>query len=568
MNYVLEYIQEIESGKTTVNKKVRKLYCEILKPIIEGKSDKYYFNEKKGERVIKFMEGFCKQRTGKWRGKPLKLLLFQKAKWQSIFGILHRDTNLRRFREVFDVRGRKNCKTTEHAAIALYLLREEGGAEVYAAASTYAQANKLWNEAKSMVAQNPDLSANKKPSRGLIGTGPYNWRNNPQSDIFIEKMDSHFIALTSNVDALDGLNSSAAVIDEVHTLQREIYDLIKQSMSAREQPLLSMISTAGFIREGLYDDIYNYAIQVLNGIAEDDTLFPLIYDLDDPIQMFDESCWIMANPAIDVVKSRQDLRILIKRMAHDLNLANTVKVKDFNIRGVENKAWMPFDVFNKEKQYTPEQLVAFSKIVVGGFDLSRTGDMTAFTTLRFDWKEGQIVAETMYWITQNFYDSEITSNSKVPWKQWIDRGLIRISGTSAINYRDISEYVLDNFHNKEYQYQFIGYDSYSAVYLVDELANYGYTKDKCLIPVIQGFKSLSIPMQQLETDLRENRFTYQNNPVTKWCFSNVELVKDRNGNLMPKKNNDNYRRKIDGVATILNCYYCYVNNLNLFMGGM
>lgn len=568
MNYVKEYIDAIEKGSIKVNRKVKKLYCEILKPIIEDKNEKYYFNEKKGERVIKFLEGFCKQRTGIYRGKNLQLMLFQKAKWQAIFGILHRSTDLRRFREIFDVRGRKNCKTTEHAGIALYLLREEAGAEVYAAASTFYQASKLWKEAKSMVAQNPELSANKKPSRGLIGHGPYNWRNGTQPEIFIQQTDSTFMPLSSNTDALDGLNSSAAVIDEVHALSREIYDLIKQSMSARQQPLLSMISTAGFIREGLYDDIYNYSLQVLDGIAEDDTIFPLIYDLDDPKQINDEEYWICANPALDIVKSRQDLRILVRRMKHDMNLENTVKVKDFNIRGVENKAWLPYDVFNKEVKYAPEQMNNLSKIVIGGFDLSRTGDLTAFTTLHFDLNNGKIIAETMYWITQDFFEKQIESSSKIPWKQWVDRGFIKISGTSAISYKDISTYVNDKFRNEGLQYSFICYDSYSAIYLVDELASLGYAKGYCLIPVRQGFQSLSIPMQRIETDLKEDRLYYQNNPVTKWCFSNVELVSDRNGNQMPKKNGDNYQRKIDGVATIINCYYGYTQNYNTITGGI
>lgn len=566
MNYVTEYIEKIRSGEIIVPKKVKKLYLGILEPIITGNDPKYYFDERKGERIIKFMEGFCRQSKGKWRSKPLKLLLFQKAKWQAVFGILHRDTDKRRFTELFDVRARKNCKTTEHAAVGLYLDREEEGAEVYACAATYKQARRCWDEARSMVAQNPELSGNKSPRKGKIGNGPFLWKVFPQADIYIPDRDSHFIALASNVDALDGLNASAAIIDEVHTLSREIYDLIKQSMSIREQPLLSMISTAGFVREGLYDDMYNYASKVIDGIIEDDTFFPLIYELDDPEEIEDEDCWIKSNPAIDVVKDREGLRNLVKRMAVDLNLANTVKVKDFNIRGVENRAWIPFEIFNKERVYSDEELKRMDgTVVLGGFDLSRCGDITAFTTLLFDKENKRVVAKTMYWITNSYKEDQIKQNSRVPWDAWIQRGLIRLSGETQINYHDIVDYVMSEIQEHGYIYQYINYDSYSAEYLVQDFENHGFMRKYCLVPTRQGFQTLSVPMQTLEAHLKDNVLSYQNNPVTKWMFSNVELVQDRNGNYMPKKAGDKLGRKIDGVATMLNGYVSLCQNMELYL---
>lgn len=566
MNYVTEYIDKIRSGEIITSNKVKKLYLEIIEPIINGSSANYCFDEKKGERIIKFMEGFCHQSKGKWRNKPLKLLLFQKAKWQAVFGIVHRDTRKRRFTELFDVRARKNCKTTEHAAVGLYLTREEEGAEVYACAATYKQARRCWDEAKSMVAQNPDLSGNKSPRKGKIGNGPFVWKVFPQADIYIPSRDSHFIALASNVDALDGLNASAAIIDEVHTLSREIYDLLKQSMSIREQPLLSMISTAGFVREGLFDDMYDYACKVLDGIIEDETFFPLIYELDNPDEIEDEAYWVKPNPAIDVVKERVGLRNLVRRMAVDLNLANTVKVKDFNIRGVENRVWIPFEIFNKEKVYSDEELRKMDgSIVLGGFDLSRCGDITAFTTLLFEKENRKVIAKTMYWITNSYKEDQVKQNSRVPWDAWIERGLIRLSGETQINYHDIVDYVMSEIQEHGYIYQFINYDSYSAEYLVQEFENHGFMRKYCLVPTRQGFQTLSVPMQTLESHLRDNILSYQNNPVTKWMFSNVELVQDRNGNYMPKKAGDKLGRKIDGVATMLNGYVSLCQNMELYL---
>lgn len=574
MNYVLQYINKIESGEIITSQKVKKFYLTAIKPIVDSKDPKHFqlpysrygFNERLGEAPIKWIEKNCKQSKGEWRGKNLDLLLFQKAKWQAIFGIVDRNTGLRRFKEIFDVRARKNCKTTEHAAIALYLLRQEMGAEVYCCAATRDQAKRLWDEARSMVNFNSDLTANKSPSKGNIGNGKFRIKQAPIPDIYISEQDSHLKALSSNVDALDGLNSSAAIIDEVHALDRDIYDLIKQSMSVRQQPLLSAITTAGFVRGGLFDDLYNHACNVIDGVIGDDTFFPLIYELDNSSEMEDESCWVKANPAIDVVKSRTALREVVERSHSDLNFAPSVKTKDFNMRGIDGKTWLDFETLNNELVYSDDEMKNFDNtIVLGGFDLSRCMDLTAFSTLLFDKVQHKIIAVTKYWMTQRFLESEQAKKSKVPWKSWIDRGLIDISGTDMISYKDVADYVISNYKEKGWNYRFINYDPYSANYLIEELSAYGYAKDSCLIATPQGAKTLSIPMQTLEAHLRNKTLSYQDNPITKWCLTNVELEQDRNGNYMPKKANDDRSRKIDGVATILNCYVSLCQNIDYYL---
>ena len=192
-------------------------------------------------------------------------------------------------------------------------------------------------------------------------------------------------------------------------------------------------------------------------------------------------------------------------------------------------------------------------------------DITAFTTLLFDKEKHRPIAISMYWITANFYKKQVESKSKVPWAAWLDRGLIRISGTELIDYHDVANYVISNFQRHGWMYQYINYDSYSAQYLVEELASMGYAKDHCLIATRQGAITLSIPMQTLEAHLKQDIICYQNNPVTKWMLSNVQLAKDRNGNYMPKKYDDKLERKIDGVATILNCYVSLTKNIDYYL---
>jgi len=554
MNYVQQYIDKIKSGEIIVSNKVKKLYLNIIEPVLLDEHPKYYFNESRGSKFIKFAEGFCKQSKGKWVGKKIKLALFQKAKYQALLGILERETNLRRFNESFDVRARKNGKSTENAILGLYLTLMEPGSETYVAATVSSQAKRVWDESKSMIDQSSELREFLK------------YKQFQGATIYTMDEMSKYRVLSKNVKTFDGLNASAAIIDEVHELARAIYDILKQSTSARDEPLVSMITTAGFVREGLFDDIYDYASKVLDGIIEDDRLFPLIYELDDEKELEDPDMWVKANPALGIIKKKEDLAYNIMRMKEDKNFANTVKTKDFNIIGTEEKAWLDFDQLNVTDVYTDEELKVFDNtLVLGGFDLSRTQDITAFTTLLFDKEKHRPIAISMYWITANFYKKQVESKSKVPWAAWLDRGLIRISGTELIDYHDVANYVISNFQRHGWMYQYINYDSYSAQYLVEELASMGYAKDHCLIATRQGAITLSIPMQTLEAHLKQDIICYQNNPVTKWMLSNVQLAKDRNGNYMPKKYDDKLERKIDGVATILNCYVSLTKNIDYYL---
>jgi len=554
MNYIQEYINAIRSGEIIACQKVKKLYFNIIEPILKDEHPLYYFNEKKAEKFIIFAEQYCRLSKGKWNGKKIKLLLFQKAKYQCIFGIVRRDNDKRRFKELFDVRGRKNGKSTENAVLGNYLTLERKGAEIYVAATVSSQARRVWEESQYMIDCSPELSRALK------------YKVFPMPTIYSKSTGSYYKVLSKNVKTFDGLNSSGAIIDEVHELARAIYDVLAQSMSAQEEPLLSMISTAGFVKLGLFDDKYDYAKKVLDGTEKDDTFFPLIYELDDPEEMNDEKMWIKANPAVGVIKTYEYIRDCLSKMKGDPNFANTVKIKDFNIIGVQNKVWLEYDVFNVEDEYSEEELKKFDNtIVLGGMDLSRTGDMTAFTTLLFDKEKHRPIAITMYWVTAKFIEEQTKKNSKIRWQAWIDRGFVRISGTEQIDYHDIVNYILNNFKQHGWMYRFINYDRYSAQYLIKELAMMGYAEKYCLIPTAQGAQTLSIPMQTLEAHLITKVICYQNNPVTKWCLSNVQLEQDRNGNYMPKKVNDNRENKIDGVATILNCYVSLCENMDYYL---
>jgi phage terminase large subunit-like protein len=169
----------------------------------------------------------------------------------------------------------------------------------------------------------------------------------------------------------------------------------------------------------------------------------------------------------------------------------------------------------------------------------------------------------MYWMPEDKYKEFV--NSKIPYRQWVERGLIRLCPGNSIDFQMVSEYAYQEMSIKRgITYIKIHYDAYSAIYLVKEMGSLGFS-DRCMVRTQQGFKTLSIPMQTMELYLKQHRVVYNNNPVTKWCLSNVELVKDRLGNYMPTKIDAAKERKIDGAATMINCFVGFVNDYDDFI---
>ena len=282
MNYIKEYINQIDEGKIVVGEKVKKIYKRLLKES-DDKSLPFYFDEETGNRPIKFIETFCKQAEGEI-GKPIKLELFQKAYIQALFGFIYRDTGLRRFNETMFLVGRKNGKTTMLSAIALYMMIAdgEGSAECYSVATKKDQASKAFKSACAMRAQSPEI-------RAII--------NKRRTDMYMPSTFSSFEPLSSDSDTLDGLNSHLVIIDELHAIKdRNLYDVMKQSTSSRRQPLVVMITTAGYVREWIFDEIYDYANNVLNGTVKNDSFLPVLYELDKIEEWKDIKCWAKANP--------------------------------------------------------------------------------------------------------------------------------------------------------------------------------------------------------------------------------------------------------------------------------
>jgi len=540
-NYILEYWNKIQSGEIQACRRLKQQYQKLVDEI-HNPRDPWVFDLEKATRPIEFIERFCKHSKGKWIGKPVKLELFQKAKIQAVYGFVHKETGHRRCREVFTLVARKNGKSTEKAATGLYMMvgDGEGGAEVYSMATKKDQAKIVFSEAQNMVSQSPALSRYIKKRK---------------TDLYFPVTFSKFEPLASDSNSLDGLNAHYIIMDELHAIKnRDLYDVGKQSMTAREQPILDMITTAGFVRECIYDSIYDYACGVLDGTVEDERFLAFIYELDDRSEWTDFRMWEKANPGLGTIKSYEELAANVERAKNDPDFLPTVLTKDFNVRDTVAGTWLTFEQINNPETFEMEDIR--DSYAVGGVDLSSTTDLSCATLLIM--KPG---SEKKYVLQQYFLPADLVEQrvreDKIPYDKWADRGLLTLCEGNKVNYSDVTAWFLRMMEEYGIYPVWIGYDPWNSQYWVDEMIQHGFSMEK----VRQGPQTLSQPMKELGADLAAKRINYGNHPILKWCLTNTSVKRDDNDNIRPVKG-QNQRQRIDGAVSLLIAYTVLFNHMD------
>lgn len=441
---------------------------------------------------------------------------------------------MRRFKETLFMVGRKNGKSTMLAGIALYMMIADGepGAEVYSAATKKDQAARIFNETHNMVKQSPEL-------RQLI--------KKRKMDLYFPMSMSNLQPLGRNSDTLDGLNAHCVIIDELHGIKdRALYEVLRQSQSARRQPMLIMITTAGTVRECIFDDMYAYACSIVDGVFTDDSFLPVIYELNDREEWTEPSAWTKANPGLGAMKKLDDLQRKIDKAKNSPKDLSGILVKDFNIRDTVSGAWLSFDDIDNTETFDLERFRGC--YAIGGADLSITTDLTCASVLLMDKDTEKRYVHQMYWLPRDSFEQRVQQD-KIPYDKWLERGLLRLCNGNTIDYSDVTAWFLDIVNVHGITPLWVYYDSYSARYWVNEMESAGFRMERC----IQGAKTLSLPMQQLGADLQAKRVNYNNNPVLKWCLTNTGILTDRNGNIVPIKNQA-AKMRIDGAAAMLNTW--------------
>ncbi len=542
------YWNEIRSGKTETSDKVKRQMAELI-AIKEGKNKEFHYDPILANRPIIFIEKFCKQSKG-YTGQPIQLELFEKAIICSIFGFVD-SKGLRMVHEIFIDMGRKNGKSTLIACIGLYCLVAdgEGGPEIDCVSTKRDAARIVFNEMKNMVLQSPELKAILKPH---------------VLDLYCESNLGTCRPLSSDSNTLDGLNPSVVIADEVHAWpNRNLYDVTKQALSAesRKQPLYITITTAGFVREGIYDELYEYAEHVLNHEVEDYHFISFIYELDSLEEWMDESKWIKANPGLGTIKSIEKLRANVQRALVEIDFRSTVLTKDFNIRNVASATWLKWEQIDNPATFDMELIR--NTYAIAGCDLSAVKDLTCATLLIRRRNDDTIYLLQHYFIPRaRVEELEASSSKEAPYLKWHERGLITFCEGEMIKYSDVTAW----FKKMKDEYQIdiwrCGYDRAMANYWVDEMIN--TFRGDFMEAVPQGAKTWTMPMKEMGAELSAHNINYNNNPIFKWCLSNTAVkTQGTLDSIEPVK--IQRKRRIDGMVSALNAYVIYVKYRNDYL---
>ena len=550
-NPIYDYWEWMNENRIKVSTKIYKTYKYII-DFLEDPDSEWEYDEKRANHAINFIERFCKHSKGKMGGKPFILELWQKAKVAATFGIVHKITGERKYQRVVLIVARKNGKSTLSAAEGLYLFIADGepGAEIYSVATKKDQAKIIWLEAKRMVKKSPALSKRIKP---LV------------AELTCEINDGIYKPVGRDSDTLDGLNVHGATMDEIHAwTDKNLYDVIVDGTSARDEPLILITTTAGTVRENVYDDIYDEAERTINGYFDPDgykderSLF-LIYELDDRKTWKDEKTWMQANPGLGTIKKTDALRDKVNKAKANTKLVKNLLTKDFDIPETTSEAWLTFETIDNRDTFNIKELKP--RYCIGGIDLSATTDLTCATIVFRIPDDENIYIKQMYWLPSDLIELR-SQEDKIPYNIWEERGLLRRSGTNKVDYKDVTKWFLEVQNEMDCYIFRIGYDRWSAGYLVDELEQ---TFGKITVPVAQGAKTFSNPMKRLESDLKAKKVNYENNPITKWNLSNAAIKTDSNDNIALVKTS-NPRRRIDGVASLMDALVVYEDNFDEYMG--
>lgn len=558
-NPIREYWQAIQDGRETVSKKVYKTFKHVVHQM--DNPGEYFYSPARANHVIEFFENYLRHSKGKLGGRLIVLELWQKAILATIFGFIDIEGN-RQYRKVLLIVGKKNGKSTLAAGIGLYMLLADGeaGPEVYAAATKRDQAKIIWQEAKRMVRKSPELL---KRVRTLV------------SELASDFNDGSFKPLASDSDTLDGLNVLCALLDEIHQWKngRALYDIIADGIIARDQPLIFACSTAGVIREDIYDEEYDDADRLISGYEDpegyhDEHMIAFIYELDARSEWTDPKCWKKANPGLGTIKNAKALADKVKKAMQNPALVKNLVCKEFNIRETSSEAWLSFEELDNrdtfqlipgEKRFVwirtegdncQEIDLPYPKYGIGGADLSSTTDLTAAKVLFMVPGCPRIFALSMYWLAEDLLERRVTED-RIPYDQWYDRELIRLCPGNKVHPKYVKDWFVEVQEQLDIYIPYVGYDAWSATYWVEDMAaTFG---KNTMIAVHQGKRTLSDPMKRLRNDLGSKLIVYNNNPIDKWCLANTAYEEDKNGNIQPHKTSKATRR-IDGTAALLDAF--------------
>ena len=538
------YIQEVLDGTITANQWIKAACQRHLDDLETGEKRGLYFDQEEGQRFVAFFERFLHHSKGKWAGDPFTLLPWQQFMISSLFGWKKSDGS-RRFRTLFCAVGRKNGKSATCSGLGLAMLDfdQEPAAEVYFSATKRDQARICHVEAERMVKASPHL-------KKRIGIH----RNN----LHVKSTGSKAEPLSSEARSLDGLSPHCAIIDEYHAHKdAEIFHVLKSATGARAQPLLAIVTTAGWNIDGPCFHFQKTCQDVLQGIKDDDSLLPLIYCLDEEDDWKDQSTWIKANPSLGESIS---MDYLVEQYTQATNYGST---EEANFRTKHLNEWVSSsDVWIKDEEWMasgsdPIEVDEKSLTWYGGLDLAAVSDFCCLVLVA-PLPDGELLARRWYWLPESAWERRMDREESSIHMDMLDLSYFHLSPGNVTDYqalrRTISGYYVQDgtvMHDTscimdQYNVASISFDRWNSSTLVTQLTGDGVL----MAPIGMGYASQSAPLRELERLILEKKLIHEGDPVLRWMMRNVMIQRDPAGNI--KLDKARSQDKIDGVMS-LNC---------------
>lgn len=528
-NWIFKYHEAIQKKEVIVGVWVRLCFEILTTGLLNGE---WEFNEKKANKAIKFIENFCHHSEG--RSDLLHLELWQKAIVSAIFGVMDKTTGYRQFREVFIIVARKNGKTLFAAAIAAYMTYVDGeyGAKVYFLAPKLDQADLVYDAFYQIVQSDDELDSITKKRR---------------SDIYIKAFNTSVKKIAFNSKKSDGFNPQLVVNDEMEAWPGDQglkqYEVMTSALGARKQPLIISIATAGYVNDGIFDELFKRATAFLKGNSREKRLLPFIYMIDD-IEKWDSIEELKkSNPNLGVSVSAEYYLEQIEIARNSISKKVEFMTKFCNIKQNSAVAWLDYwDVMKCVHEEKPLSLEDFKGCYcVGGIDLSRTTDLTAASIVIN--RDGINHIFTRFYMPQKRYEVAINEDN-TPYNIYRDRGFLFISGENQVDYKDVYNWFIELVKVYKIKPLKIGYDRYSANYLVEDLKTAGFHTDD----VYQG-TNLTPILHEFEGNLKDGLFDFGDNSMLAAHFLNVAVDINLNDSRM-KPVKIEKRMRIDGAMSV------------------
>lgn len=520
-NYIYTYYQEIKSGKVAVGKWIVLIYEYIVHGLEEKR---FFFDQKKANDALNWIEHHCFHTEGVLAPGLLKLELWEKAFFSCMYGIVDKN-GLRQFREVLLVVGRKNGKTKIASSAGDYEFRKSGyGSRVFCIAPKLEQADLVYNDIWQMVQLDPEYKKLKEKysERDVRGNKVKDDSDLPrhrQTDLAIPAINSTVKKIAFSAKKSDGFNPSLCICDEVASWEGDAglkqYEVMKSGMGARPEGILLSVTTSGYINDSIYDELIKRSTRFLLGDSKETKLLPFLYMIDDIDKWNDINELRKANPNLGSSISVDYMLEEIAVAEGSLSKKSEFITKYCNLKQNSSLAWLGTNVIEKACG-EPLSLEDFRGCYcVGGVDLSRTTDLTAATIVIQ--KDGELYVFAQFYLPSERIEEAMAIDG-VPYNIYIQRGLLQPSGANIIDYNDVFNWYKMLVEQYEIYPLEVGYDRYSAAYLVQQMEQYGFHMDD----VFQGF-NLHPVIQELEGYLRDGKVHIGDNDLLKIHLYNSAL---------------------------------------------